>query len=93
MVPVSRVRFYIEGAEYSFSGKSNDKWIAGAPSGCEFPKAAVLGFINRAVKEMLSPNSRTSHRCGYACKRTIGILIGRSTSLDNELSLVDAVPR
>ena len=93
MIPIKRVRFYIEGAEYSFAGNEVEEWKVQRPVAFEFPRKATLCFIERIVKELLSPNSRTGHKCGTNCKKTIGVMIGKADANMKESSLVNAVPR
>ena len=88
MVRVLRLRVYVEGLEHSYK-------IDGMEPKCVkgFPTAAALAFVRRTATELLSPNSRSGHSSGIDCKRTYGVLIGRTDVNKDALTLIDAIPR
>ena len=88
MVRILRLRVYVEGLEHSYKTEGVEPICTKG-----FPTAAALAFIRRATTELLSPNSRSEHNCGIDCKKTYGILIGRTDTTQDSLSLIDAIPR
>ena len=87
MVRIMRLRVYVEGLEHSYNGTGNVECNKG------FPKEATICLVKRIATELLSPNKRSNHECGINCKRTIGILIGRTDIKSESISFRNAIPR
>ena len=88
MINLKRLHVYIEGVKYSY-----DMGRKGPIPEKEFPFDALAAYVIRVVKEMLSPNSLSTHTCVYGCKQTFAIIFGRTDSRSDEVTLIDAVPR
>ena len=88
MINLRRLHVFIEGLKYSYDMEGK-----GSKPEKDFPFEALAAYVTRVVKELLSPNSVSTHTCVFGCKQTFAIVIGRTDSRTDEVTLIDAVPR
>ena len=87
MINTHRVHTFIEGEKFSFDGSAPLK-----PQK-EIPNDAILAFITRLVKELLSPNSVSTHECEDGCRQIHAIIIGQTNTRGDAPEFEKAVPR
>ena len=90
MINLHRIFVFVEGEKYAFNYGDLDK---DCQDHKDFPIEALAAYAIRLTKELLSPNSRTTHECSFTCKKMYAIKIGATDTRNSNICHKDAVPK
>ena len=86
MIQLNRINIFVEGKQCH--PHPNDKKEFGV-----LPLDSLAAYIDRIVRELLSPNKQSTHECGEVCKRTFAIVIGQTNGLCCMNTIEKSLPR
>ena len=88
MFTFKKVHVFIEGEALTFNDlkkKSHED--------SDFPVDMLVAFAIRVIKELLSSNKMSQHKCEPACRQIFAITIGRTDTRIGGTEIKQAIPR
>ena len=86
MININRISIYVEG-KLCYPEPNNQKEVG------VLPLDSLAGYINRIVKELLSPNKESTHECNAVCKKVFAIVIGQTSNVCCMNPIEKSLPR